>query len=410
MKIRTCLLASVLSIGALGVASPSTIAGETDRSEWKPILDARLRFETVEQAGFARDAHGFTLRVRAGVQSPIYRNFQALVELEAVAAPLEDYSSTNNGKTIYPVIADPDTIELNRAQIAYTGFENATITLGRQRITLNNQRFLGNVGFRQNEQTYDALRLETSIDAVKLGYAYIEAVQRIFGNEASSTGAFVGQFESDSHVANAELKTERFGTFAAYALLLDLDEAPVLSTASYGLRWTSAFALGEDTKLTLSAEGAAQSDYADNPRDIDLGYLAAQADLKVGAVTAQLGAEQLGGDGTTGFSTPLATLFKFNGWADVFLNTPANGLTDIYGGLSVNLKEIWADAPLTVSLVYHDYQDDSGDLDYGSEVDFVITAKLDDNWTAEARIASYDGGDDGFAGRDKVWFTLEYAL
>lgn len=410
MTIRTCLLASVFSIGALGVASPAAIAAETNTSEWKPIFDARLRFETVEQAGFTHDAHGFTLRARAGVQTPVYRDFQALVELEAVAALLEDYNSTNNGKTIYPTIADPDTIELNRAQIAYTGFENTTITLGRQRITLNNQRFLGNVGYRQNEQTYDAARIETSIGDVKLGYAYIDAVQRIFGNEAPSTGAFVGQYESDSHVANAELKTERFGTFAAYALLLDLDEAPVLSTASYGLRWTSAFALGEDAKLTLAAEGAVQSDYADNPRDIDLGYLTAQADLKIGAVTAQLGAEQLGGDGTTGFSTPLATLFKFNGWADTFLTTPADGLTDLYGGLTLNLKEIWANAPLTVSLVYHDYQDDSGDLDYGSEVDFVITAKLDGNWSAEARIASYDGGDDGFAGRDKVWFTFEYAL
>ena len=45
------------------------------------------------------------------------------------------------------------------------------------------------------------------------------------------------------------------------------------------------------------------------------------------------GIEYLEGNGTIGFSTPLATLHKFQGFADVFLTTPASGITDAYGKL-----------------------------------------------------------------------------
>ena len=39
-------------------------------------------------------------------------------------------------------------------------------------------------------------------------------------------------------------------------------------------------------------------------------------------------------DGMYGFSTPLATLHKFNGWSDQFLTTPKEGLVDLYASIS----------------------------------------------------------------------------
>ena len=47
-----------------------------------------------------------------------------------------------------------------------------------------------------------------------------------------------------------------------------------------------------------------------------------------GIVTVKAAYESLEGNGARGFSTPLATLHAFQGWADVFLNTPADGVDD----------------------------------------------------------------------------------
>jgi len=47
-------------------------------------------------------------------------------------------------------------------------------------------------------------------------------------------------------------------------------------------------------------------------------------------LTGLVGYEVLEGNGAIGFATPLATLHAFNGWADMFLTTPANGLKDLY--------------------------------------------------------------------------------
>ncbi len=50
-----------------------------------------------------------------------------------------------------------------------------------------------------------------------------------------------------------------------------------------------------------------------------------------GIGTLGVGYELLGSDdGVAAFQTPLATLHKFNGFADQFLVTPAGGLQDIY--------------------------------------------------------------------------------
>ena len=85
---------------------------------------------------------------------------------------------------MYPVVADPEITELNRLQLAYTGVEDATFTVGRQRVILGDARYVGNVGFRQNEQTFDAVRATISaIENVTINYLYLDRVHRILGDD-----------------------------------------------------------------------------------------------------------------------------------------------------------------------------------------------------------------------------------
>ena len=143
---------------ALGVVicTPAALA-QTAAADGDWILDTRLRYESVSQDGL-EDANAVTLRARLGYETPAWRGFRALAELEGVVQLTDDFNDTVNGHTAYAVVPDPEAFELNRLQIAWSGAEGRSVVLGRQRIVLGNARFIGNVGFRQNEQTFDAAR------------------------------------------------------------------------------------------------------------------------------------------------------------------------------------------------------------------------------------------------------------
>ena len=179
------------------------------------ILESRLRYETVSQDGFAKDAQAVTLRTRLGYETPAFHGFKALVEGENVTALSDRYNSSTNGKTAYPLVTDPETTELNRAQISWTGTQGEAV-VGRQRLILNNARFVGNVGFRQNEQTFDAVKLVyRPSPKVSVTYAYIDKVHRIFGEDHPQ-----GNWRSDSHLAQLDAKTGLVQV-SAYGDLLD---------------------------------------------------------------------------------------------------------------------------------------------------------------------------------------------
>ncbi|NJO35284.1 MAG: alginate export family protein [Rhodospirillales bacterium] len=191
----------------------------------KLLLDARYRFEWKDQEGFADEAYANTLRTRLGYETGSFHGFKILVEFENIFSIGDDrFNSTTNGLVQYPVIADPNATEVNRAQVTFTGVDDVDITIGRQRLNLANQRFLGAVDFRQNEQTYDAARLTAEVfEAFTVDYAYLSRVHRVFGDNNP-----LGEFDSDSHVFAAVYDGREFGKVTAYGLLLDFDEAPRL--------------------------------------------------------------------------------------------------------------------------------------------------------------------------------------
>jgi len=373
----------------------------------KPIIDVRYRFETKSQAGFAEDAYANTIRTRLGFESGDVFDFKVLVEFENVTSfGGDDFNSTTNGMTMFPVIPDPDATEINRAQLTYTGIDKTAVTFGRQRFNLNNQRFVGAVDFRQNQQTFDAIRLSTElIDRVTLDYLYIDRVHRIFGDNNPA-----GEFDSNSHIISAVVDGGELGKVKAYGIILDLTTAAGLSSQSWGGRYENAIVLDKDVgiKLGVVAEYATQSDYAANPVSFREEYIHGEASLSVAPFTGKIGYEKLGGDGTSSFKTPLATLHKFQGFADVFLVTPASGLEDIYGTISYS----WKDAPFGTSVnlfaTYHDFQSDVGSLDLGEEFDAGIAVKFHKHWTVNVKGAVYNGGAFGPADRSLVWASLRF--
>ena len=83
-------------------------------------------------------------------------------------------------------------------------------------------------------------------------------------------------------------------------------------------------------------------------------YWHLDAGAVVGIYDFGVGWEVLGGDDSTvlneAFQTPLATLHAFQGWADVFLSTPAAGIDDKYLKFKVTPGDFVIDAGTTTSM------------------------------------------------------------
>ena len=394
------------SVAASAQTAPVTASAES--FQLKPILDTRLRYENVDQGALEADAA--TLRVRAGAEAQA-GNFSILAEGEGTLAIVNDYNAfpfayvgENQRRAQYAVVPDAQNLELNRLQLQYKKGANA-LTVGRQRINLDDQRWVGSVGWRQNEQTFDAVRGEAKLGPVTGDVTYAIHQRTIFGEDA-------GPRESlDGHFIFAGLGTKLGpiqGKLFAYAL--DYDEAFYLanSNQTYGGYLAGAIPLGGKTKLNLRASYARQSDYESNPFDYAADYWAFEGGTTLAGFTLAGGWEKLGSDNGRAVQTPMATLHKFNGWADVFLTTPNAGLEDAYVVLSRKFDGVKLLPGLNATVAYHQFDSDVGNVEYGTEWDASIGFKLDKVGLL-LKAADYNANSFAVDTR-KIWLQAEFAL
>jgi hypothetical protein len=367
----------------------------------KPLFGLRLRYETADQDGFAEAAEALTYRVRAGLETGTAFDTSFLIEFEHVDDLIDDYNSTINGKTGFPVVPDPRGTELNRFQITNTSLPGTRTTLGRQRIVLDDSRFVGNVGFRQNEQTFDAIRFQnTSFGNLVLDAAYLNQVNRIFGDDSP-----VGRWHGDSYLLNATHPTP-LGKLAAFAYLIDMDESGGMNASqTFGARLSGNQALTVG-KIEYAASIARQDDYGSSNTEYSAEYYSAEGKYVAEYFNFGLGIEILGGDTQSGFQTPLATLHKFQGWADKFLSTPATGVEDVYAQAGYSLGNVGALSGVKLLAVYHDFSAETGGGHYGDEIDLLATAQ----WrkvNLSVKYANYTA-DEFASDTRKVWFEVDY--
>ncbi len=407
---RTSLFASIATLALIAAASPS-FAEEADTlaeaiTQGKATVTFRYRAENVSQTGFADDAFASTLRTRLKYETGVFKGFSGVLEFDNVSrVGATAYNNTVNGKTRFPVIADPKITEVNQAYLAYTGFDKTTLLAGRVALNLNNQRFVGTVGWRQNDQTWDmAGMINKSIPDLTLTTAYVWNVNRIFGSDHP-----FGDLNTDTVILDAKYTGLPFGTLTGYGLIIDLNDAPVygLSSKTFGVRFNGKQKLGDgNLNFLYEAEFANQSDNASNPNNYSANYLHLSAGLSANGLTGKIGFEKLGSDnnGTVAFQTPLATLHKFNGWADKFLSTPGGGLEDFYGSLSYKVQTDGPMKGLKFDAIYHDFSAATGGS-YGNEVDLQVSKKISKHYYAGLKFANYNAK--GFAtDTQKIWFTL----
>lgn len=372
-------------------------------SSGKVSFSARARYETVDQDNALKDADAFTIRTTLGYKTGQFHGFSAFAEIEDVTELGSDnYNSLTNGEGAYSVVADPDGTEINQAYLQYNGFDTE-FKFGRQEITYRNapfHRYIGNVLWRQNHQSFDALSISnSSFEDTTINYAYIDEVHTIFGDDRD-VGTFIkdGDIDLNAHLINIQYTGLGIGKLEGYGYFLDYNDKEAISSQTLGLRLSGAQAINADWKVIYTAEYANQDDYKDGTMD-DQSYYLAEVGAKYKGWLAKLSYELQEGDGTDSFKTPLGTNHAYQGWADQFLSTPATGLEDIY--LTVVGKVFGA----KVVAVYHDFETDKGGDDAGDEFDILVAKTFKKHYTLGAKYSDYDAGKSsvGKVDTEKFW-------
>ena len=385
-----------VALAAALLAAPAAVADLAKAlREGKAEVNARYRYEGVDQDGLPNDGAASTVLGRLTWSSAAWGNVTVGIEADFVGVVgVDDYNSTTNGKTNYPIVADPEGFDLNQA---FVRRESGAVTMtgGRQRILHGRQRFLGGVAWRQNEQTYDAVRIESKGDDVTLDYSFIANVNRIFGPE---DGAQPADWKSAIHAFRGAWSVGE-GELSAFAYDFDLqnDNGIPNSNRTYGAEYS-----GKHGGITLSGGIARQSPSGDSPLDYDAGWYWIEGKADLAGVAFTLGHEVLGSDGgDAGFRMPVATLHKFNGWADRFLATPAAGLEDTY----LTVADQWGKA--SVAATWHTFSANEGGTDYGTELNLSAGMPLGESLSVLFKFASY--ASDGYAtDTTKWWLTFTY--
>jgi Alginate export len=376
-------------------------------------IDLNYRYENVNQdlvpdplnpgsplAKQPHTANSNTARLRAGLLSPIFYGIQGYAEFEGNLAMQEDFNSLRNDNKAFSVVADPEKAEVNQLWISYNGVPDTIIKGGRQRIKLDDDRFIGNVGWRQMEHTFDSVLIthtNQQLFGLVINAGYLGNVQTI-----TSTTENI-----NAPIVNVNYKVGDYGNVIGYGYWLDYTEKDTAekSSETYGLRFTNYLKPGDTYKisdnygLVYTAEWAHQQDYGHGKIDYEADRINLMGGFTAYNLTFQGAMEQLDGKGKgKTFDTPLGTNHAFQGWADLFLNTPDNGIRDVFGTAHVMLDR----GNLILTGVYHDFTDDTGGIHYGDEWDFQALWKFGKHYSVLAKYAYYNA-DKFNTDTQKIW-------
>ena len=388
----------VASLGVLPVAARAdTFAG----SVW---LELRPRWNHIEESNLPEAAEGGTVRVLAGWRSGPWNGLR--VAIEGIHANHWGEKRFNDDPadipiSPYPLLPDPRHTGVNRAYVEVIGIDGLVARLGRQRVALDNQRWLSDNDFRQIPQLFDGASLEYSgLPATRLTAGY-------YGQVRSTSG------ETDDlrlAVLNAAWNPMPDHALGAFAYFHDQpNTAPFTGLADesyrvYGVRAEGVAARWGAVELPYVVEAARQRPYAGGDARIDARYWRVGAGLATAQWTLRGDYEVRGSnDGAYGLQIPLTDFYAFNGWTLKWFSAPREGLRD--GWLTAR----WAIGPVTLYGEAHRFDSDFGDLDFGRELDAGITWSILPNALLRLQHARYDSG----SGRDypeirKTWLTFTF--
>ncbi len=439
-RLSISVFSALLAMWAAPVLADEAVAAAPETlldaiMQGKPMTNFRLRYENVNQEGYQSTAanakkletgEAFTLRSLIGWQTAPFKNFSFAAQLTDVHEFNNDFNDRRDnvpepGKSAYPNIVDPGYTDVNQLYVDWTGINDTKLRLGRQQLNLDNVRFIGDIGFRQNMQVFDGVSvLNKSITDVEIFAAHFSKVRQI------TTKLRDGNID----IVNAKYKISPTESLIGYGYLVDMENLgqngqPVggpnaasyvvsggnglgasqdsvssattdASSKTFGARLDGAHKVNDDWKLLYTAEYAKQDDYRGGSPLIDAHYFKLGGGAAYGAWSVRLDHEKLSSnDGKYAFQTPLGTNHLFQGWADVFLATPRQGMEDTFISIAGSIAKAKLYAEYHVFKADEKYQSLNskfGDK-YGTELDLSVTYPFSKELLGKVEYARFNESD-----------------
>ncbi len=413
-SIGTCLAAIAGAVNAAPPAAPppgppvlapaaSFGAALTDG---RPVFNLRPRFEYVDQENKSKHAEAFTLRTLAGWQTAPWHGWSTWLEFIGVThIGLSDFNDDPRHAAVsrFPMVADPENYDINQAYIDFAGIPATRLRVGRQLLKLDNVRFIGNVEFRQVMQVFDGFSLvNQSLPQVELLYAHFVGVKNINADYRNSA----------LDIAHVAWKWSSTDSLVGYSYLQDQaitnSNTGLLNNGNriLGVRADGQHPFGPRWKALYTVEYAKQDDYADGDRRIDAHYLRIGGGPGFGPAYVRFDYERLASnDGVYAFQTALGTNHLFQGWADLFLTTPREGIEDYIVAAGYKLERA------QLLFEYHYLDSEVGNIHFGEEVDVGASYAFTPKLSGKIEWAMFEEGDRqvGAARKPdttKFWLTL----
>lgn len=413
-----CLLAMSWPVMA-DEAAPAPVNLLEAIQQGKPMTNFRLRYEHVDQAATAltNKANAFTLRSLIGWQTAALHDFSVAAQLTDVHEFNHDFNDKRDnvsepGKSSYPNVVDPSHTGINQLYVDWTGVKNTKLRLGRQQLNLDNVRFIGDIGFRQNMQVFDGVSvLNKSLPNTELFAAHFDKVRQV--NTAKRSG--------NIELINAKYRLTPSTNLIAYGYLVDVadlsqnggDASVTSATAAQagnglgtsgdasnktlGLRLDGSAKINQDWKVLYTAEYAKQDDYRGGSSLIDAHYYKLGGGVAYSTWSVRLDQEMLSSNGGRyAFQTPLGTNHLFQGWADAFLVTPRQGIKDTFVSVAGNIEKVKLYAEYHVIESDQQFASTSagglGDK-YGHEFDASVSYPINTKLNAKLEYAKFSQSD-----------------
>ena len=366
-------------------------------------LELRPRWNHIEEADKAETTRGGTVRIVGGWRSAPWMGFRATVEGIHTDSWGGKHFNDNpaDGASEYPLLPDPRHTGVNRAFVQYMNEEGLTVRVGRQRVALDNQRWVSDNDFRQIPQLFDGATVEYG------GLAATRLTAGYYGQVRSTSGTTDDLRLTVLNAAWNPLPDHALGAFAYFHD--QPNSAPFTgfqdeSYRVYGVRAEGTVARWGAIELPYVVELARQRPYADGDSRIDARYWRVGAGLSTTQWMLRADYEVRGSnEGVYGLQIPLTNFYGYNGWTLKWFTAPREGLRD--GWITAR----WAVGPVTLYAEQHRFESDFGSLDFGRELDAGVTWDILPNAVLRLQHARYDSGADRvYADIRKTWLTLTY--
>lgn len=385
MRFFPLLAAAMLFGGQLASAVDISIGGS---------LRPRVEYvdEGAQGMGPGQAKTHITMQTRINVKATVDDDVSAFVQIQDVRTWGGELGSAKPPSITNTGTGFNGSLDLHQAYFTVKNVLDSGVALkiGRQEMVFDEARLIGNIGWIQQAQSFDAARADFGLAALNLTAFYAETVSKDSHPTLGQTlNANASTFESRFSGLRATYslggKGDRATAYAYYALRpARTGGGTVANPLAKNILYTGLYVAKHISNFRVRFDGAYESGDVDNTTSIQAYMLTASVGTKLdianGAGVA-LWVDYLSGDDGTDptkdkhFTTPYATNHKFYGHVDKFLNIPTGGLTDY-------AVKTWLKPADKVKLVVHGHIFRSPQAvvsDLGSEIDTQLHYALAQN-------------------------------